>query len=171
MSTQPRHVLQEVATRMQDNYPYYHPQYAGQMLKPPHPVARIAYAMSLWVNPNNHALDGGRASSAMEKECVIELGRMFGWEDPLGHLTGGGTMANLEALWVAGRLHPGKRIVASAQAHYTHSRISDVLGLPFSSVAVGRDGRMDVAELKTLLEAGDVGTVVVTMGNTGSRCR
>ena len=60
-------VLDEVAERMQDNYPYFHPQYAGQMLKPPHPVARIAYAMSLWINPNNHALDGGRASSAMEK--------------------------------------------------------------------------------------------------------
>ena len=97
-------ILQVVAERMQDNYPFYHPLYAGQMLKPPHAVARIAYAMSLWVNPNNHALDGGKASSALEKECIIELGRMFGWDSPLGHLTGGGTMANLEALWVAGRL-------------------------------------------------------------------
>jgi hypothetical protein len=120
-------VLFKVAERMQDNYPYYHPQYAGQMLKPPHPVARMAYALSLWVNPNNHALDGGRASSAMEKECIVELGRMFGWEAPLGHLAGGGTMANLEALWVSGRLHPGKRVIASEQAHYTHSRISEVL--------------------------------------------
>ena len=129
-------VLAEVATRLQDNYPYYHPQYAGQMLKPPHPVARIAYALSLWINPNNHALDGGRASSAMEKECIVELGSLFGWRHPLGHLTGGGTMANLEALWVAGKLHPGKRVVASEQAHYTHQRITDVLGIPFSPVAV-----------------------------------
>ena len=66
-------VIQAAATRMQNNYPYYHPQYAGQMLKPPHAVARIAYAMSLWVNPNNHALDGSRASSPMEKECIVEL--------------------------------------------------------------------------------------------------
>ena len=160
-------VLQRVAERMQDNYPYYHPQYAGQMLKPPHAIARIAYAMSLWVNPNNHALDGGRASSALEKECIVELGRMFGWEKPLGHLTGGGTMANLEALWVAGRLHPGKRVIASEQAHYTHSRISAVLGLPFSTVPVSDDGRMDLAAMETLLQAGDVGTIVATIGNTG----
>jgi glutamate/tyrosine decarboxylase-like PLP-dependent enzyme len=160
-------VLQHVARRLQDNYPYYHPQYAGQMLKPPHAVARIAYAMSLWVNPNNHALDGGRASSAMEKECIVELGKMFGWEGPLGHLTGGGTMANLEALWVAGRLRPGKRIIASEQAHYTHSRISDVLGLPFSSVPVDRQGRMSLAAVESLLEQGDVGTIVATIGNTG----
>jgi hypothetical protein len=53
-------VIKMVAERMRDNYPYFHPQYAGQMLKPPHPVARVAYALSLWINPNNHALDGGR---------------------------------------------------------------------------------------------------------------
>ena len=160
-------VLTEVAGRMQDNYPYFHPQYAGQMLKPPHPVARLAYALALYINPNNHALDGGRASSAMEKECIVDLGRMFGWEQPLGHLAGGGTMANLEALWVAGRLNPGKRIVASEQAHYTHSRISEVLGLPFAGVPADTRGRMDVPALKKRLAAGDVGTVVVTLGTTG----
>ncbi len=160
-------VIAEVAERMQNNYPYFHPHYAGQMLKPPHPVARIAYALSLWVNPNNHALDGGRASSAMEKECVAELGQMFGWDAPLGHLAGGGTMANLEALWVSGRLHPGKKVIASSQAHYTHSRISDVLGIPFSAVAVDDAGRMDLAAVEQALAGGDVGTVVVTIGNTG----
>ena len=160
-------VINEVAVRMQDNYPYFHPQYAGQMLKPPHPVARIAYALSLWVNPNNHALDGGRASSAMEKECIVEIAAMFDWQEPLGHLAGGGTMANLEALWVAGRLHPGKRILGSAQAHYTHSRISEVLNIPYSSIPVTYDGRMDVEAVERQLQQGDVGTVVVTMGNTG----
>ena len=141
-------VIAAVAERMHENYPYFHPLYAGQMLKPPHPVARIAYAMSLWVNPNNHALDGSRASSAMEKECIVELGAMFGWDRPLGHLTGGGTMANLEALWVAGRLHPGKQILASSQAHYTHGRISEVLGLPFGEVSTTSSGRMDTAGVR-----------------------
>ena len=81
-----REVMDEVATRMQDNYPYHHPRYVGQMLKPPHPVARLAYMLSLWLNPNNHALDGGKASSAMEKEAVAAIGKMFGISNPLGHL-------------------------------------------------------------------------------------
>ena len=54
-------ILMEAAERLQDNYPYFHPLYAGQMLKPPHPLARMAYALAMWINPNNHALDGGRA--------------------------------------------------------------------------------------------------------------
>ena len=161
-------VLATTAERLQDNYPYFHPLYAGQMLKPPHPVARLAYALAQWINPNNHALDGGRASSAMEKDAVSALARMFGWNEHLGHLTGGGTMANLEALWVAGQLKPGKTILASEQAHYTHHRISGVLQLPFESVPCDGRARMDVGALKQRLAKGDVGTVVATMGTTAT---
>jgi len=149
-------VMTEVAVRMHDNFPYFHPLYAGQMLKPPHPVARLAYMLSLYINPNNHALDGGRASSAMEKEAVAQIAGMFGWETFLGHLTGGGTMANLEALWIAGQLHPGKVIVASAQAHYTHNRLTKVLGLPFRTAPVDRNGKMDLKALRQILSEGDV---------------
>src|SRR3974390_711635 len=128
-------VLNEPADWLQDNFPYFHPMYAGQMLKPPHPVARLAYSLAQWINPNNHALEGGRATSAMEKEAVAAIAVMFGWREHLGHLCSGGTMANLEALWVAGQLAPGKRILASEQAHYTHGRISGVLQLPFAAVS------------------------------------
>jgi tyrosine decarboxylase/aspartate 1-decarboxylase len=159
-------VLLEVAERLRDNYPYFHPLYAGQMLKPPHPVARLAYALATWLNPNNHALDGGRASSAMEKEAVAEIAAMFGWPSHLGHLCGGGTMANLEALWVAGQLNPGTTVVASQQAHYTHQRISGVLGLEFESVPCDRFGRLDAEALERRLDRGGVGTVVATVGTT-----
>jgi tyrosine decarboxylase/aspartate 1-decarboxylase len=160
------HVLEDVADRMADNYPYFHPLYAGQMLKPPHPVARAAYAMAMAINPNNHARDGGRASSQMEIEAVQEIAAMFGFERHLGHLTSGGTFANLEALWIAGQLAPGRRIVAQEQAHYTHKRITSVLQIPFVAIATDRFGRMDLNALEDELRKGDVGTVVATMGTT-----
>jgi glutamate/tyrosine decarboxylase-like PLP-dependent enzyme len=159
-------VLREVAERLHDNYPYFHPLYAGQMLKPPHPVARAAAALADWVNPNNHALDGGRASSALEKEAVAALASMVGWDAHLGHLTSGGTFANLEALWIAGRLAPGARVAASRQAHYTHERVSAVLGLEFVAIETDRRGRMSIAALEQELRAGRVGTVVATVGTT-----
>jgi len=161
-------VLSATAERLQDNYPYFHPLYAGQMLKPPHAVARLAYALAMWINPNNHALDGGRATSAMEKEAVAEIAAMFGWKKFLGHLCGGGTMANLEALWVSGQLQPGKKILASEQAHYTHGRFSGVLQLPFETVPCDAQGRMDVNVLTERVDRGDVGTVVATMGTTAT---
>jgi tyrosine decarboxylase/aspartate 1-decarboxylase len=161
-------VLATTADRLQDNYPYFHPLYAGQMLKPPHLVARLAYALAQWINPNNHALDGGRASSAMEKEAVAEIAAMFGWREHLGHLCGGGTMANLEALWVAGQLAPGKTILASEQAHYTHKRISGVLQLNCEELPSDALGRMSLDALRARLQRGDVGAVVATMGTTAT---
>jgi glutamate/tyrosine decarboxylase-like PLP-dependent enzyme len=77
-------------------------------------------------------------------------------------------MANLEALWVAGRLRPGETVLASSQAHYTHSRISAVLGLNFESVACDRFGRMDAGALAGRLGAGGVGTIVATLGTTAT---
>lgn len=161
-------LLSATAERLQDNFPYFHPLYAGQMLKPPHPVARLAYALAMYINPNNHALDGGRATSAMEKEAVAEIAAMFGWNEFLGHLCGGGTMANLEALWVAGQLQPGKKILASEQAHYTHKRISAVLKSEFEPVPCDNFGRMDLNALESRLKTGNVGTVVATLGTTAT---
>jgi len=159
-------VLEDVARRMGDNYPFFHPLYAGQMLKPPHPMARAAYALAMTINPNNHARDGGRASSEMEIEAVQEIAGIFGWTEFLGHLTSSGTLANLEALWVAGQLAPAKRIVGSEQAHYTHRRISAVLKLEYASIEADRRGRMSLEALEAELRKGDVGTVVVTLGTT-----
>ncbi len=163
-----RQTLSGVAARLKDIFPFPHPLYAGQMLKPPHPIARLAYSLALHLNPNNHALDGGRASSAMEKEAVAEIARMFGWDTYLGHLCGGGTMANLEALWVARELVPEMGIAASAQAHYSHRRLCGVLGVPFHEVPVDPHARMDIQQLERLVQHKEVGTVVATLGTTAT---
>jgi glutamate/tyrosine decarboxylase-like PLP-dependent enzyme len=148
----------EFSERMATSYPFHHPRYAGQMLKPPHPVAIAAYTAAMHVNANNHALDGGPATSALEVEVVRDLGTMFGFpEDALGHLTSSGTIANLEALWVARELHPGKAIAFGTHAHYTHSRMCAVLGVE----GIATD------DLEAAARSGKVGTVVVTGGTTG----
>ena len=149
-------------------YPFGHPRYAGQMLKPPHPVALAAYAAAARINPNNHALDGGPPTSAMEKEVVADLARMFGLPaDALGHLTGGGTVANLEALFVAREETGGAAVAYSAEAHYTHARMAHVLGVEPVPIAADAAGRIDLDALEGELRVGHVGTVVLTAATTG----
>ena len=157
----------EFTERLADNYPFFHPRYAGQMLKPPHPAAVAGYLAAMLVNPNNHALDGGPATARMEREVTAQLAAMFGFGAHLGHLTTSGTIANLEALFVARELHPGRGIAYSADAHYTHSRMCGLLGVQGHPVAVDRQGRMDLGALEELLGTGRVGTVVLTAGTTG----
>ena len=125
----------EFTERMAGNHPFHHPRYAGQMLKPPHPVAIAAYTAAMHVNANNHALDGGPATSAMELEVMAWLTEMFGFPDEsLGHLTSSGTIANLEALWIARELHPGQgrrargQRALHARAHVRRARDRVVRG-------------------------------------------
>lgn len=159
--------LHALADRLGDSYPFADPRYVGQMLKPPHPVAWSAYAMAMLLNPNNHALDGGPATAHLEREAVAQIARMLGHEEHLGHLTASGTWANLEALWVARSLRPDEAIVSGANAHYTHARISEVVGARHEALPQTRDGALDLAALEARLAAGGVGTVVATLGTTG----
>src|SRR5260370_2563325 len=62
-------VLNATAERLQDNYPYFHPLYAGQMLKPPHPVTPLPDALAIGLNPTNHPLDGARAPPPTHTEA------------------------------------------------------------------------------------------------------
>jgi len=159
--------IDELVERLHENYPFFHPDYAGQMLRPPHPITLAAYTVAARINPNNHALDGGPATAQLERECIDQIAAMFGLREPyLGHLTTSGTIANLEALWVASRRKPGKAIVFSDEAHYTHARMCELLGVKTIVVPVDGRGRMDLAALEALDERDDVGTVVVTAGTT-----
>ena len=160
--------LEELARRLRENYPHFHPLYAGQMLKPPHPAAVLGYLSAMLVNPNNHALDGGRATAAMEAEVVAELATMVGFDSDrtLGHLTASGTIANLEALWVARELAPDLPIAIGANAHYTHKRACALLRADCVELPATPEGCLDLGALDALLARRRIGTVVVTLGTT-----
>jgi glutamate/tyrosine decarboxylase-like PLP-dependent enzyme len=159
--------FEDLTARLQDNYPFFSPRDVGQMLKPPHPAAVLGYLTAMLINPNNHALDGGPATAAMEKDVVARLAIMFAIPQHLGHLTSSGTIANLEALFVARELNPGKSVAYSADAHYTHQRMCHVLGIEGIPLPTDTAGRMDLESLSDLLASGRVGTVVATLGTTG----
>lgn len=156
-------ILSELNERLNDNYPFFHPRYAGQMLKPPHPIAIAAYLVAMQINPNNHALDGGPATAKMELEVVEQIATMFGYKEHLGHLTSSGTIANLEALWIARSIHPKRSIAFSANAHYTHKRMCEVLQISSREIDIH-----DLDILESEFKKGDIGTIVVTIGTTGT---
>jgi len=160
-------VLDELGRRLGDNYPFFHPSYAGQMLKPPHPAAAAAYLMAMLINPNNHALDGGPATAALEREAVAAIAAMLHYPaDLLGHLSSSGTIANLEALFVARELRPDAAVAFSEEAHYTHERMCRLLGVRGVKVPADAGGRMDLDALEQLLRTDTIGTVVLTAGTT-----
>ncbi len=140
------------------------------MLKPPHPVARMAYALAMFLNPNNHALDGGRATSAMEKESVARIAAMFGWDSHLGHLVRRGddgefrgALGRPRAAARARRSRPRRRRITPTRG----SRPCWACRSSRSPVdARGSDGCH--RPWRTPCEEGEIGTVVVTLGTTAA---
>lgn len=160
--------VEEVAKRLTDNDPYFHPNYLGHMSSYVCDVSQIAYFLAMQVNPNNHSYDGGRATSIMEQECIRQHAEMLGWRKFNGHLTSGGTIANLEALWYARELG-ATCIVASDASHYTHRRMASVLGMQYINVPTDTNGSMHIGSLFELLSTSvDPKRIVVvaTMGTT-----
>lgn len=73
----------------------------------------LGYFMAMIYNPNNVALEASPLTTVAEMEVGEQLCRLFGYNtDParddvaLGwaHITSGGTVANLESMWVARNL-------------------------------------------------------------------
>src|SRR5262249_56722713 len=70
-------------------------------------------------------------------------------------------------VWIARSLHPEKAIAFSAESHYTHPRMCEVIGARGVEIAVDGRGRMDLDDLRVKLKSGGIGTVVMTSGTTG----
>jgi len=160
-------ILLKLSKRLFNTYPTFHPNYIGQMIKPPIDLAALSYSIALIYNSNNHALDGGPETSFLEKEAIEQLAEMVGYKKFLGHLTSGGTMANLEGLWVSKLSTQNKKFAICENAHYTHSRLSQVIDFRYKLIPMDEKGKMDLDYLRGLLKKEKIGTVVATLGTTG----
>ncbi len=68
--------------------------------------ANLGYIASILWNQNNCAGEGGPVTTGYEVEAGSDLCEMVGLnrKDSMGHLVTGGSVANIEAIWVARNL-------------------------------------------------------------------
>jgi glutamate/tyrosine decarboxylase-like PLP-dependent enzyme len=161
--------LAEFLHRLERNIPFSHPRYVGQMLKDPAIPAIVAYLATLLVNPNNHAYEGGPVTTEMELEVVEDLKHMLGFRGGWGHLTSGGTLANMEAMWAVRDTLEEGAVVFSAGSHYSWKRLCSILRIgKWREIPVDRFYRMDLDALESVLRSERVMMVVANLGTTGT---
>ncbi len=145
------------------------PGFAAQMTTAPHPAALLGYVAAMVRNPNNHDSRFAAATVAMEREVVSQLAAMFGFVASAGgHLTGGGTLANLDGLWSSRQHRPRGAIAFSDDAHFAHERICRLMGVETRRIPCDVFGRMDLNRLEDALRRNRITTVVVNAGTPGS---
>jgi tyrosine decarboxylase len=94
------YTLQEI---LKSSQPFFSPRYIGHMNWEVMMAAVLAYFSASLYNPNNVAFAGSTGTTLLELEVGKDLLNLFGI-DPVkgwGHICTGGTIANMEALWIA----------------------------------------------------------------------
>ena len=146
------------------------PGYFGLMNPTPVTMSIFADALTSLINQNQAASHHSPAGSAIEEVVIRWLGEATGYgRDCHGHLTSGGTVANLTGLKLAlhraapevrekGLVAAGRRftVYASDQLHFSIERAMDVLGLGREAlrlVRAGKDARVRPEAVRRLIDA------------------
>ncbi|HEU4451787.1 MAG TPA: pyridoxal-dependent decarboxylase [Longimicrobium sp.] len=95
--------LMELLGALKAGVPFASPRYVGHMTSDLTMASMVGYFATMLYNPNNVAAEASPVTTRLELEVAAQLARMIGYDPDhqWGHLTSGGTIANLEALWVA----------------------------------------------------------------------
>jgi glutamate/tyrosine decarboxylase-like PLP-dependent enzyme len=101
-----RSELYRLSADLKRAIPFFHPRYVGHMTADLLLPGLVAKLLTTLYNPNNVAEEAAPVTVEKELQVGEQLARMMGYAvDPAcepcawGHLTGGGTVANYEALW------------------------------------------------------------------------
>lgn len=95
--------LDTVLNALKAHYPFYSPRYVAHMLSEQTLPSVLGYFAGLLYNPNNVTDQAAPVTVRYELEVGRLVARMLGYNPrkTWAHLCSGGTIANLEALWVA----------------------------------------------------------------------
>lgn len=94
--------LNEMLGRLKEDFPFQSPRYAAHMISEQTLPSIAGMFAGMLYNPNNVSSEAAPVTVRMESEVCRWICRMLGYGDESwGHLTSGGTIANIEALWTA----------------------------------------------------------------------
>ena len=95
--------LDLILNELKAHFPFYHPRYLAHMLSEQTLPAVLGYFAAMLYNPNNVTDEAAPVTVRLELEVGRMVSKMIGYkpESAWAHVTSGGTVANLEALWVA----------------------------------------------------------------------
>lgn len=169
-------LMETLSLNFQNEIPQFSPRYLGHMFSELTLPGLLGHFVALLHNPNNISKESSLVGLNIEREAIDSLGKMFRWRKTTGHLTSGGTIANLEALLrMRHRIpfeHRAKaKLLTSAAAHYSWKKNLKILGYDDSAlveVPLDKYGRLCIKSFKKILTSSDypILGIVTLFGST-----
>ena len=119
--------------RLKGSVPSHSPRYLAHMMGDTLLPAQVGYLAAMLYNPNNVATEGSPVTTELEREVADDLAGLLGFDPAkaFGHLCGGGTVANIEALWVLRNL-ASRPLGAGRPGEVGRLSVEELLELPSS---------------------------------------
>jgi glutamate/tyrosine decarboxylase-like PLP-dependent enzyme len=110
------HHIADMQARLRRNFPFYSPRYIAHQLSDQTIASLLGYVAGMLYNPNNVSVEAAPVTVEWELEVGNDVLSMLGYRRPptrgssdpqqrrefgWAHITSGGTVANIEALWIA----------------------------------------------------------------------
>lgn len=134
----------------------------SSMCTAPHELAIRAHMKFIEANLGNPDLYPG--TKRLESEVIKLLGKMFHTKNLAGHMTTGGTEANITALWVARKLSGKREVLYPKTVHFSILKAIDLLHLEPVEVELDDSYRLAVDDFEKKLSENTA--AVVSMAGT-----
>ena len=136
------------------------PAFFGYVHSPPSPIGIAADLLASATDQNVTAWRSAPAATDVERIAIQWLGQLVGFaDDSAGILVGGGSAANLTALFLALRARApvdGDRrslsVYAAEGVHFSVAKAADVIGVKLRQVGVDAASRLDTDALRRTIE-------------------
>lgn len=152
-------LVETLSNEFKKEIPHFSPRYMGHMFSETSLPGLLGHITALLHNPNNISKESSAVGLKIEGEVIKALCKVFRWKTGTGHLTSGGTLANLEALLrmrneLSQDQWANAKLLTSSAAHYSWKKSLRILGFPDSAlleIPLDRNGRLSTVHLKKVL--------------------
>jgi tyrosine decarboxylase/aspartate 1-decarboxylase len=163
VSNSDEEVISELQDVLAQNHNFSTGRVLSSMCTAPHPVAVQAHMMFIESNLGNPDLYPG--TKELENRIISLLSELFHGQNLSGHMTGGGTEANITALWIARKLSGKRKVLYPKSAHFSIIKAIDLLNMEPVEIELDENYRMSIDDFTDKI-TDDTAAVVCVAGTT-----
>lgn len=156
-------VIEELNKARAEDFHFADGRILGSMCTEPVAIAQKAHSMFLEANMGNPGLYPGTAR--LEAELIHMVSSLLHGDGSSGLTVGGGTEANITALWIAKKASGGSEVIYPKSAHFSLQKAADILGLDAIEMGLTSQHKIDVSEVENKLSS-KTAAVVGMAGST-----
>lgn len=137
----------------------------NSMYTRPLSISKKAHMMFIESNLGNPGLFPG--TQKLERDVISMLGALLHNKNAAGHIVGGGTEANITAIWIAkSRNTSAKKVIMPKSAHFSFEKAVQMMDLEPVEIGLDENYRADVGELEDAIQGGGIAAAIGIAGTT-----